>query len=696
MYLYAFYKRHVVLLRMLAFSLMGLLVAAGIALCQVDLESLRGNILSVLRNATNMPVEIDGAISWRFSLRPEIELNNVRIPNADWAKNKDMFNAKKIDVRLDLLSLFKSHSVIRYIKIYDAKIFIEKNEKNENSVVFDNQQTSEKPPYTEKTDVEKYPIQRFPFSGLEIQNLSVNLDNEKYNLKSFGIHNYMRHEKREYSGWIKPYDTNVPFVIQFSEYNSERKIYPVSIALSTGGEALIADIALEGTSKKPIDFIVRGDIPNLKKSGNWFNLDIIQLPKIKINIAASMDRNKISFRKSSVYVNASELTFSGTYDWSKKTPVLKAKITSEGINLYKSFPEWYGVGHEWVHPDRDLNVFHDMPLFGKYLYNMDVDVDVQWKKFVVYRSLFLGDMDVKLKVKDRKIRLDAKTGIANGNVNALIVGDINKSGQYDLQGGAFGENIYIGEILKEININNVISGLPVNLDLYVQMHGSNMSELMQTITGPVIVYSTSHGFAHADLVEYMYGGDFLTSLRHNVEDLFTGKKRDMIQINGAIANVKLRDGLIETKNGVAVETQAINLRLAGTLDLGKETIQMSLASVPVRGLKLSLSGNLVNAMQVSGNLAEPDFKISGAAVAGKVGSAFGIGLLLSPLTGGLSIAGGLVAGLLAGDLLESWLADEHPYDTAMKYGAPIKYEDPEWMEEPAKELSRKLFEEYSV
>ena len=81
----------------------------------------------------------------------------------------------------------------------------------------------------------------------------------------------MRNDNREYSGWVKPYDTNFPFVIQFSEYNSERKIYPVRIAFATGGEALIADVALEGTSKIPIDFIVRGDIPNIQKSGDSKN-----------------------------------------------------------------------------------------------------------------------------------------------------------------------------------------------------------------------------------------------------------------------------------------------------------------------------------------------------------------------------------------------------------------------------------------
>ena len=692
MFWYTFYKRHILLLRIIAFFFMGLIVAFIIALHQVNLESLRGNILSILRDATNMPVEIDGQISWRFSLRPNIELNDVRIPNAKWAKNKDMFYAKKISVRMDLFSLFSSHPVIRNIKVQEAKIIIEKNADGQNSIVFNEIQNPENAPDTEDKDISKYPVKQMPFGSLDIDQLYVDVFGKKYELASFGIHNYMRRDNREFSGWVKPYNKNLPFVIQFSEYNAERKIYPVRIAFATGGEALIADIALEGTSKMPIDFIVRGEIPNIEKSGKWFNIEIVQLPKIKLNVAGGVDRKKVSFRKSSVSMNGTSLNFSGSYDWSKTVPVLNANITSDGVNIYKSFPEWFGVGTEWIHPNRDLNVFHDMPLFGQFLYGIDANVEIDLKHFIVYRSLDLSNMNVKLRVNNHKLHANAKLKIADGDINVLLLADIDKNGVYTARAAANGEHIYIGEILNQINVDDVISGLPVNLDFYVEARGANMSQIMQTITGPGMVYSVDRGFAHADLVEYMYGGDFLTALRHNVEDMFTGNKRDMIKISKAIANVKLRNGLIETQHGVAVETQVINMRLAGSLDLGKENIQMSLASVPVRGLKLSLSGNLVNAMQITGNLAEPDFKISGAAVAEKVGSAVGIGLLLSPLTGGLSIAGGLVAGLLAGDLLEGWLADDNPYKTAQNKGAPRKRGDPEWMNKPIKTLTQEFFE----
>ncbi|MBO7645253.1 MAG: AsmA family protein [Alphaproteobacteria bacterium] len=208
MFLYAFYRRYIWLLRIIALFFMGLGVTIIVALHQMNLETLRGNILNGLRDATNMPIEIDGDISWKFSLRPEIELNNVRIPNADWAKNKNLFVADKIDVRLDLFSLFRKKPVIRYIKIVDAKINLEKNAKGKNSVVFnetDNDEVNENESEDKEPEFIKYPFKPLPFSGLEIQKLTVNIYGDKYSLASFGVHNYLHDDVFEYSGSFKPY-----------------------------------------------------------------------------------------------------------------------------------------------------------------------------------------------------------------------------------------------------------------------------------------------------------------------------------------------------------------------------------------------------------------------------------------------------------------------------------------------------------
>lgn len=677
------------IMRILTIFVMGLVVAVIIALSQINLETLRGDVLEILRDSTGLPVEIDGSVSWKLSLRPQIELNKVRVPNADWAKHKDAFSAEKIDVTLDLISLFRDRPTIQNVKVYDANICVEQNEKGEFSIT--SALSNEEHSYEENVqqNQSEYPFIDPGLGGLEIQNVDIDVWGRMYSLSGFQIRYMPRNDTREYSGWIKSKSDVFPFILSFSKYNAERKVYPVRIAFATGGDALIANLALEGKSKAPIDFIIKGDIPDIKEVGKFFNLSFISMPMMSVNISGGYDWQKLTLRNSSIKFRGNTLNFSGVVDWSGKLPNIKAKLDSKSINLVEIFPEAYDK--KWVRPDRELNVFQDIPLFGEIFAQCNLDLRVTLNNFIVYREFNLKDTDVKLNVNNGKGRVDVTTNIANGEVNAAADVDIFPDGRMEARVGGTGRGIIIGELLNQIRVNNFISDLPVNFDMYVETNGSNLSEWMQTMTGPVTIYSADSGYAHSTLVANMYGSDFLTTLRHSIQDLFRSEKKyNQMKISCVALNTKLRNGLAETKNGVAVETNAINVRLAGSLDLGKEKMQLSLMTVPVRGLKLSLTGNVVNSMEITGNLAEPTIRISGAAVAGKVASATGIGLLLAPFTGGIGLVAGAGVGLLAGDLLENWLADDNPCSTAMEKGAPVRHDDPEWMSLPVADLANSV------
>ncbi len=108
--------------RIVSIFFMGMVVAVVIALSQVNLETLRGDILGILRGATGLDIEIDGAVSWKFSLRPRIELHQVRVRNADWARHEYAFSAETVDVTLDLVSLLRDRPTIKNVKINDASI----------------------------------------------------------------------------------------------------------------------------------------------------------------------------------------------------------------------------------------------------------------------------------------------------------------------------------------------------------------------------------------------------------------------------------------------------------------------------------------------------------------------------------------------------------------------------------------------
>ena len=66
-------------------------VAIVVALSKIDINSLRGNILDVLRNSTGLPVEISGDVSWKLSLRPRVTIHQITVPNYEGAKHKNMF-----------------------------------------------------------------------------------------------------------------------------------------------------------------------------------------------------------------------------------------------------------------------------------------------------------------------------------------------------------------------------------------------------------------------------------------------------------------------------------------------------------------------------------------------------------------------------------------------------------------------------
>ena len=664
----------------------GLIVASIIALSQLNLENLRGNLITVLRDATGLPVEIQGKISWKLSLRPQVELNQVRVANADWAKHEYAFSADKIDVTLDLISLFRDRPSIQNVKVYNATVCIEKNSDglyavqpfaDKKQLSDEDKELAEMPPV--------YPFDEAGLGGVEIKNLSLHVFESEYFVSGLQVRYRPRAAGREYSGWLRSENDVFPFILSFAEYNSERKVYPVQLAMSTGGDALIANVALEGTSKLPIDFIIKGEVPSLSALGRILNLDLSDVPPLTLNVVGGFDRNKLTLRKSSVFVRGTDFIFSGFYDWGHDLPTFRIDVNSKQVSLMKLFPGLYG--RKWVRPNRDLNVFKDVPLFGKYLVGTNMDLRVQIDEFLIYRDLVLNDVDVDLVVKNTDARLDVLTGMADGNIQVGADIKIATDGELDVVAAGQGYGVSVGEILNRVHKNNLISDLPVGTRFYVRAHGTDLSGLMGTLTGPVMVYSNDSGYAHSALVAYMYGTDFLTTLRHTISDLFSSeKKHDQIKISCAVINTKFRDGRAETQHGVALETNAINMRLAGYVDFAEEKMRMALTTVPVRGLKLSLTGNVVNSIEITGNLAEPDIKINGVAVAGKALSATGLGLLLAPFTGGIGLVAGAGVGLLAGDLLENWLSDGHPCETAIERGAPVRRDDPEWMGTPIEEL----------
>ena len=81
---------------------------------------------------------------------------------------------------------------------------------------------------------------------------------------------------------------------------------------------------------------------------------------------------------------------SGSFDWGKKRQQINLNASVKKLNLVESFPGIYSGKKQ---PDGYVpNVFHDMPLFGKFLYDNDVKLNASLGTLVVYRNLKLENL----------------------------------------------------------------------------------------------------------------------------------------------------------------------------------------------------------------------------------------------------------------------------------------------------------------
>jgi hypothetical protein len=668
----------------------GLVVSVVIALSRVNLETLRGQIAHALSHSAGMPVEIRGDVAWKFSLTPRVALSDVAIKAPDWAKNKDSVSIKLVVAKLNIFSLLSQTAAVSDLELSDPVVYLEKDNAGEYSISSSwHSDTSE----SEKDAPEKFPFDSdWGIDSIRMKNpVFVFIDagkQSKFNADEILLRYKKTRKFIEYSGQISVDKQDYPFIISLSELNATRKVYPIRIAIANKLSPITANVALEQTSRLPIDFIVRGKLADAHDLVAKFIPDFPALAPMEINLLGGMEHNEISLRQSSIIMGDNDLTISGTYSWADKKPKITTSIKSKRFVLGEVFPELYGgVGVPWKRPDRPLNVFKNTPLYSHYLNLMNADIALDFERLVVYRNLSVNEIKANANIKDGALSVDADSKFAGGRIQAALRA-ADDNGSLRARGAGRGKGVIAGRILHSIGEKNLLSGLPLDFEFYLQGHGWDLSGLMATITGPIQVRSSGGGMALPDMAEYLYGQDFLTSLRHGVQDMITERdKYDKVAISCAVVNLKLRSGRTETERGVALQTNAVNMRAAGFVDLATETLGASLVSTPVRGLKLSITGNVVNAMEFKGNLAEPDMNFNGGSMLERTAVTTGLGMLvLAPFTGGLSLIAGAGVGFLAGDLLNNWLADDHPCETAIKSGAPTRDDDPKFFHMPLPEL----------
>ncbi|MCL2629197.1 MAG: AsmA family protein [Alphaproteobacteria bacterium] len=678
------FRRFAISFRLLILTLMAAVASLGIYIYTTDPNLYKDRIISEIHKSSGVSVDKWGHVSWDISPRPVISFEDVYV-----SFEGNAASLKRMSVRINLISLLRERVSIEQIAINNLKLEISEDMK-----------PGSRGPVIEGGGERL--IQNIPARELILRNPVIKFGGETYAPQLLRL--VIDRKSSSDSLQLRIISGGDVYDIRatVAPLNAERRVYPIRATALGRGLDLTADLALERTSLVPIDFKLRGTVVDTSNILGKLGLEIPKIMPVNIIANGGFGHHDVTFRrleiKSALPRGGSGLTAVGELNWGRARPYAKLDLKSDRLVLGEIFPTLYNKPVPWQRPtDRPLNVFKDSPMPVGILQAWDGWFKLDVKSLVVYRELNISGIKAEGLLKNHEFAVLGSTTTWGGKSETSLHGIIEDGKIYAAAEGR-GERVQVAQLLAELRNPDLISRLPANFQFVARAEGGDLTGLMSTATGRLQARSSGRGFAHKDLVSHIYGKDFLTSLGGDVRDLFrSNRDEDQVKIDCAAVNLKVRNGLAETRHGIAVETSVFNINVAGDIDLGRETLRVNMTSRPVSGLRLSVTGDLISLMEFSGNLAEPSITLNSSGVLKKtahMGVGAVAGLALAPFTGGASLAIGAAGGWIGGNLISSWLADNNPCRTAFDASsAPVKRNDPRFMRIPLADAMQEIRDE---
>ena len=191
----------------------------------------------------------------------------------------------------------------------------------------------------------------------------------------------------------------------------------------------------------------------------------------------------------------------------------------------------------------------------------------------------------------------------------------------------------------------------VSLSADLSAKGNSVASLMASLDGTFLLQGKEISFQSLQKDKIpMSVLNFMTQLIP-----FDFKKQQDLSISCAVANLSVKQGMVNIPRTVAVQTSDFNLVLDGSVSLGKETMDLSFIPLSKKGRTTELAGIVSNLVQLKGTFLNPKIGFDSK---GALSSLTTIGL--GVMTSGLSVVGQ--------EVLRQVTDDPNPCETALKGG----------------------------
>ena len=506
------------------------------------------------------------------------------------------------------------------------------------------------PEQNEKNDTElDNEEEEIDWSWIHSLNAEINLD--------VGKIIFHQHQLREFQSKLKIVDgiIDIPFIKTHVEYNEidqptrsiSTDLIEVSGQLSplaekTHGEDLQLNLEIKDSGarlafngKTNINgfsgniFAIEAQATQLDALEKYLQTDISGYLPADVGVNIEFTDHSLAINQLVASFNESDLTADINMDWTNKIVNVEGNANSKLLDLTplisKSKKDEQSVNNN----SENKKIFSEESINWDWLTSFKVDVALSIEKLIADKNVF-NDLKASAKLSEGELLVaPLKAYFADGHVNSVLkLKKVNSSAALDVKLDAL--NLSLADL--GATGDSVLEGGTTDVVLNLSGTGQSLHQIMSSINGEVVA-EVQEGVIKNDSFE-MIGTDVLFELLSTLNPFM--KEDETTKLECAAVKFSAQDGVLTSRNQIALETSKIKIVGGGIINLDTEELEVGFSPSAKKGIGVNVS-SLVKFVRLGGTLRNPHPE---ADPVGLLKSGAAIGAAVS--TGGLSL---LVEGL---------------------------------------------------
>lgn len=554
-----------------------------------------------VREATGRELTIAGPVRLGFFPRIAVSAEQVSLSNAAWAKSPQMASLEKVALEISLLPLLSRRIEISSIQLAGLTLNLETNAKGDGNWLMGDLAIPSSAAASSSSGVAQADAKKSA-SDADATDLNLVLV-ENLNLINSQI-NYR------------------PSGAAVSSYGISR----LSLQKSGAETAINADLK-QGT----FTIAIKGKMTSIREVLRSIGTEAIDV-NFDFEVALG---SKPSQLKGKVALNPArptqfDLSFkAGELDLSTlpafTTPVAPTKPTSAASSANTAATKVFNTIAPSSQTPAAERFFGDTPLPLDYLPNGNGTLNVDIAQLVLPSKVVLKKVAILARLSPQQIDIP-KVAFQLGNgqfEGSARVNNLQGLPNWTLKGQASG--FTLEQLLASTNSREKVNGGDMRAAFNLTSSGKSLHQIASNLNGQSQITIGSARLASSLMNQ---GGDVLISLFDAINPM--RKKTNETTLECAVAYLPVKNGLVTVRDSIGVETDRLNIVLAGAVNLSSE--QINLAFYPKEKSGLTAGVDLANLVRLQGTLAKPQVGINKEAAVHQA-LALGLGFL----TGGASI-----------------------------------------------------------